>query len=929
MNSNLKLQIINYSEFKILKKQLLNSINFIFQDESKISVQLSCLKKYPKSLLFLIYENPENYIIDEDSYYIDSLPFSIQNMFLFIENKLILDSLSMNEIFNISDSLKYFLGNETIQYLLKIEDFQTESLKQFIKDNQCEINEDFVFADNKQRELIIYDVFTKERNIQFLEHSLLFNLCNITKVILKFDFSDNIPYESIYPSNLHTIFPKLETYTIQVCYYPTKKEIRVKRSNPYYYRIYKEYKLLYYEENYPQLYNEYINIHIEDWNNHYYKDRIQVVNDKNTWSIMKNKLKQLFQRIDIIDIDEEIRNENENQPDLYIQSLSHYSYKYNKQIVDIQRKNPSLKIESDCISFDFIYVDSNQVRDIAHPILKRPYSECDEIVNYILNLPICKQLKTIEYQQKSFDLLQVEIPPFLKAFQDGIFDTIQILNIYNFLQLDSYPEYIQLVKDIIATHVFPNVTTLQIDHISKTNKDITILKEILSLITRDRFPLLHIYDLCHLQYTGDPSRIQSIMNTLFPISLIQLFDSILFADSKEQLNSPLFDRETIDNLYRINKQHKLNIYINFDVSNYDPLWKQFYDSDIIRINTIYYNFHNIYKMNVDYTNLDLTQCSINHLYLCMNTFQYEVIDKMKNKFININNKILHKVSLEITNFHEINNYEELNRYLNEYFSLFSTINYQNVSSLAIYRNEWFDNHKIINIQSLDINTDTILYNFFSLFSNQLGTLSISCNFFTDYLLNKCMNSNLWKNIQHLSFILSSSTIFNDVFICLSNYIKQNKLLKLASLDIQLYSNSKDPDYEFDLTPIYTFMDSFKESTSLSLPLFKEFTIELCTISTGIQILIPNVFECFPSLSFYLHKPIHSIIMCKSLIQNNEYSHDYYDYIYNQLTQDSVEHLLYLELYTIEYSNHKLMLETYIQNYMPNVELCIIIEKKNE
>ncbi|KAK8797570.1 hypothetical protein WA158_005916 [Blastocystis sp. Blastoise] len=94
-------------------------------------------------------------------------------------------------------------------------------------------------------------------------------------------------------------------------------------------------------------------------------------------------------------------------------------------------KNNLLLYNNKYISYmKFIFIQDGE-RDIQHPIVEFSFSSCSTILFYLLHLPKMKHIKQL----------------------------VTLL-----IQPGSYPEYIQLLKDIITTHVFPNVTTLKITY---------------------------------------------------------------------------------------------------------------------------------------------------------------------------------------------------------------------------------------------------------------------------------------------------------------------------------------------------------------------------------------------------------------------------------------------------------------------------------
>ncbi|KAK8809769.1 hypothetical protein WA158_000712 [Blastocystis sp. Blastoise] len=134
----------------------------------------------------LVSMNTNDFIEEEKSYCIDLLSLSIHKMIPFMENAEFLDVLSSKDLISIYSDIHYFFGDESYEDKIKIYTFLWDSLNNFIVNNKY--------------------LITEERNELFCQYSPLFDFFSITIVTLKFDFSEDIPYEYIYHSNLHELF---------------------------------------------------------------------------------------------------------------------------------------------------------------------------------------------------------------------------------------------------------------------------------------------------------------------------------------------------------------------------------------------------------------------------------------------------------------------------------------------------------------------------------------------------------------------------------------------------------------------------------------------------------------------------------------------------------------------------------------------------
>ncbi|KAK8803818.1 hypothetical protein WA158_001512 [Blastocystis sp. Blastoise] len=688
-------------------------INFVFQDEKRISIPLSFFENLPNSLLLLAYKSPANYLEDVEAYYIDSPSLFIDKVVEIFNNLVPLDSFSFRELIDVDKTIKYFLGDDFTEYHLKIDDFLVESLKTFIEENNCELDSKILHSEDNCFIMTIQEIFTEERNKLFLQYSCLFEYFNVYEVCLKYNFSSDIPYEYIYPSNLHELFPKIKNYIIQVTYYPEIKFLQVKSTDTHYITLYKEYKRQYYKEYYPYAYRVYSLKHPEIEQNILKYNSISVdpiINNKHNRTL---NIKDIHEEFIDIDIDEEIKNEKEEKrPDLYIDPLCDYSRNYTEEMIGKNKHDFCINDQKAITEFNFSYI---------HDGTDKPQF-----------------------------MLQLEIPPLLLLLKDSLYASLKIFDFSQFIHQDMYPEYIQLFKHIITTHVFPNVTTLQINSFVMLNSNKDLIREILSLITRDRFPKLHIYNLLAFdEYSILNDSLLSDMDVLVPISLLQLIDIIQPGNNSYFTKFPKI-KTILDNLIISKKQHNFTFKVDIKVHNFNKIWKQLYNNELLRIHNIDYIASAIYT-HYDNSSLDLIDNNDNN--------DYGYNDEYNNDDNEYDNEYDdHEYDNEYDN-DEYNNDDDNEEYDYDYIynslSFLCNGNYKTVTHLSICPCPEIERifKKLKDSDRCKINQ--LLYKFFSLFSENITEFYLRNFFFTNYLFltEQCFNLSLWSNIQQLSLSL--------------------------------------------------------------------------------------------------------------------------------------------------------------------------------
>ncbi|KAK8791059.1 hypothetical protein WA158_005690 [Blastocystis sp. Blastoise] len=695
-------------------------INFIFQGENKISIPLYFLKTYPNSLLSLIYERPENYLEDDQAYYVDSPSLSIDKLMKIICNSDPLDSFSSDELIDLDKTVEFFLGNDSWKYRLLIHDALVDILKKFIYKYNCELDNMKNIYSQTSFKMTVHDTFTEERNKLFYQYSHLFEYFNIDEVTLKYDFDDRIPYEYVYPHNLHELFPKLKNYSICASYYPLKKYLQIRPIDNHYFTLYKEYKRQYYCTHYPEAYYKYRQQHpeIENYRLIHHQIYLYPLNNHGNNEISKKekeKEKNIHHEIIPIDIDEEIRNEKEDEkPNLYIESSSDYSRVYNEEMIKKEKEHPSLYDKKSIIKFDILFTDDNGsiLTDKQYPLLTLFDNNFNDIFLYFSNFQICKQIRSLSTHYITYDdILQLEIPPLLLLLKDSLFASLEIFDFSQFINEDMYPEYIQLFKDIISTHVFPNVTTLRM------NSDITMfyensIKDILLLITRDRFPKLSIYYLPFYDSYDLEDYTISMMYAIVPISLLNIIN-IMQPSMNQSYTEFLPNEAFINHFIMAKKQHNFYIKVSSIVSN---------------------------KCN--YSLCDFSVYPFKTLHIIIDSKRYEILHALKDIYKNMNFSKLQKLKICFNNI-DYQSYDVF-ELINEYFSFLCLGKYRTVTTLSIEftenieeKLEQLDECKIIKINDL-------ICDFFSLFSDNIETFRLK---------EKYINLPLWSNIQRLSLSL--------------------------------------------------------------------------------------------------------------------------------------------------------------------------------
>ncbi|KAK8810487.1 hypothetical protein WA158_007062 [Blastocystis sp. Blastoise] len=716
-------EIIN--EIKCDQEKL---VDFIFQDETRIKISVSFLNNYPESLLSLIYLNKANYLKDEDAYFVDSPTLHIDRIVLYMKNELSLDTLSFTDILDLYSGLKHFFASSFLEYQMKIYDY------------------------------LILNIFTEERNLLFQKYSKLFEIFKVTTVVLQYDFDDRTPYEYIYPSNLHELFPSKNQYKIN-----NSKKYDNNDNH------YNEYSRSYYSQHYPESFENYKNEHEEMAFNHSFMNKDDNKEDN------KEEIIPLNTNNEIHSLKEEEKSY------LYYEIDDYYSREYNEKQKELEKNDADIKKKKKTISYIFYYINNENIRDILHPILEYSSDECYEIFNYILNMPICKQIQEIK---------------------------------------------------------------TKCDHTNQC--DIEFQIELLHFFTRIHFPKISIYDLSKYYCCCPYDTKSRFTKYLVPYSLLELIDIIYIKHSNLYKNTFPINVESLETIFQVKKHHDITI-------QFDDISKSLSDYSLIDLNLYHSKFIDVEANITNYTILHRMQC------ICER----------------INCDHLEAISIHLIDIID----ETINEYYNEYISFLSTCNYTTVNKLTIDKHQsYFSSFETPYLQYIKEIND-VFYKFFLLFSNNIQYIYISDFILAKYLLfsKDTIQLHLWSNLQELYLY------FNDTIESLSLTLF-NELDKRQLNNLKIVSILCPCSISFDMTHIYTFIDSFKNVSSSSFHNLNMFNLSIQPMF-GDNTIDIHLLESFPSFSFYLHKPITSIIMCKDICCFGNSIHSYENYIYNQLNSN--------------------------------------------
>ncbi|KAK8811527.1 hypothetical protein WA158_003261 [Blastocystis sp. Blastoise] len=349
-----------------------------------------------------------------------------------VTKEIFLESMTYKDIINMYKTIQFYFTDEHPDFEGKVFSYLVNQFYMVLKQTDCEIERtsfDGIYS------LYIHDIFTDTRNQLFQKYSELFDFFSVKYIDLKYQFSEDIPYEYIYPSNLHEIFPKLQIYRISYQfsedipyeyiypsnlheifpklqiyrisfdYYPELECFRVPYSDLHYKRLYSIYKQNYYNMSSLLLYNTYLKRLTEEKLLELVKKQLVVYTKIDFWKQLKNKIKNVDEHLVRGTLPDEYNNDEykDYMPPLYVECYSDYSQFPNKLI--------------GLLTFSENYY-------------------VDKIASYIYNIPQCKQLNIIkcsgtnkEEAENKCISLSLSIPALLSALNNGIFDNLEKMNI--------------------------------------------------------------------------------------------------------------------------------------------------------------------------------------------------------------------------------------------------------------------------------------------------------------------------------------------------------------------------------------------------------------------------------------------------------------------------------------------------------------------
>ncbi|KAK8814245.1 hypothetical protein WA158_008107 [Blastocystis sp. Blastoise] len=582
------------TEFRLTEDKYL----FTFQDESQIWISKEFIEKYQQLQFYNIIEHSEKY--DDGTYYVDMPPFHMNKVIHFLMQ----DNMDVFSL-NLKDS--YDIYKTLIEYSVTIDnEIQSDLLYhvkdifyKYLKDNNYDIYYSYTIEScmpmelfNLERKAICSNgLITSQRKDELLYYSLLIKMMNITKVVIIYDYSSNIPLEYIYPSCIKDIFTSLKELKIIVTTHYNKTELLLNPNSDEYIM---EYNRLFYKYDYeienPEEYeyynesemNEYNKISCLDHNKLYYShDLINSYNEKRD----KNELPKLYKYI----VNEAI---------------------YTKEYSNVETNEEE---EDEYTLDDIVIIDYDTKTNDKRFIIDEVYTKHG--ISQLLLLPSYMCISKIILNEYLYD--KIDPMCFIKLFEEGVFDSLTILSIDWIKSLTNKIDE-NLYNKIMITHIFPNVTELIYDDEDDNDNDSDDNDDDdddededdndndesfqLSSIKKECFPKLHIinYDI----YITTKN-----FKSLFPDYLMSMIDTIHInkIDSYEK-------EEIVLRLDEIVYTHSIHININNDFICYLPHLKELLAKNLISID--YLSLDSSRSANIDlFESIENNKQNIDCLYI--------------------------------------------------------------------------------------------------------------------------------------------------------------------------------------------------------------------------------------------------------------------------------------------------------------------------
>ncbi|KAK8793341.1 hypothetical protein WA158_004700 [Blastocystis sp. Blastoise] len=523
------------TEFQLTEEKYL----FTFQDETQLWIPKEFIEKYPQFPFYNIIEHSEKY--DDGSYYIDMLPFHIEQVISFLmEENMDIDSLDLKESYDIYKTLFEYsvtIDKEIQSDLL----FHIEELfYKYLKNNNCHVDRyryNYVKSympmdlfDFNRTSVCIRGLFTPQRKDELLYYSLLIKMMNITQVN---DYSSNIPLEYICPSCIKDIFPSLEKLAITVITHYKKTDVLLNPNSDEYIM---EYIRLLSENDYE----------IENPEEHEYYTESEM-NEYNKISSLD--LNKLYYSQNMIESYNKRREKNQ-LPKLYKYIVNEAIYTDDYSSVETNEEEDEYTLDDE-VRIEYDYKTNDKTFSIYQVSTEHGISQLLLLPSYLYWGFYC-------------------IPMFcMKIFEEGVLDSLTTLKIKS--------KWFQL--SLINKECFPKL------HIIKYDTEITTEN------FKSLFPvnLMSMIDTIHINKidSGKKDEIALLLEEIVYTHSIHIDINVY---SSRSANINLF--ESIEN----NNQNIDSLYIRFedDKDNEDDVrnaLKRFFNTDILKhLNYLYVSF---------------------------------------------------------------------------------------------------------------------------------------------------------------------------------------------------------------------------------------------------------------------------------------------------------------------------------------------------